>query len=226
MNKILLISLLFTVCNPGNSLDDNWRKYFASEKSLQKGYVKTTIIDSNLGTFIYYDKVFKEQGKIFLHRYDGDFEIVREDINTFDSEKMVLAEATYYYDGIGAVPARIIEPTIAPYKPTKEILKSHLQFQPAESITISIVSEAKFQRFESYTFNNEDIKCLRFSYDEEYSLTNKDNPLQSFNHTTSGYTLWAENLGLIYMRFEGQRGITEFRIEKILSIEEFEKLKH
>ena len=217
---------MFTACQSGNvEQDESWRKFFMSEASLSVGYVKKTSVKNNKDSLVYYDKVFLEEGKIILDRFDSDFKIVREDINSYDSVRMILIDATYYYDGIGAVKAKIIEPTIAPYKPTEKTLRTHLEIHPEEDIVISSIAEANYIGNEVYNFNGKDVECIKFSYNEEYRITNEDAPEDNISHKSKGFTLWGENIGLVYMEFEDNRGTTEFKVDDILSIEEFEKLK-
>ena len=225
MIKYLIILFFLTACHGfKNSQDENWRKYFVSELDLREGYVKRTVIHNSQGDIVYYDKVFLDNEKIILRRFDSNYEIVREDVNIYNSDRMQLIKATYYFKGF-AVPVRIIKPTIAPYKPTKEVLVSELEYSPTDFITISIVSKAKYLANVTYSFRSKKVDCLKFSYDESYKLTNKKNPAESFDHIAKGFSLWGEDIGLIYMKFKDQSGESEYIVDEILTIAEFDQMK-
>lgn len=225
MTKLFALLLILTSCSgTDTNQGEDWRKYFISDDALSEGFVKKIIIQSSQGDITYYDKVFSEEDRIILLRFDNELDTLRKDVYKSDSERMTLIEATYYFDGIGAIPVEIVEPTVAPYKGTLEVLPSHFIYRPTPDIIVTFKQDAKFQKKEMYEFRGKEIECLKFSYEEESTQANSRNLSQKTTYQSKGFSLWGEDYGLIYMEFSGSRGKAVYEVEDVLTIEEFESL--
>ncbi len=190
---------------------------------LDEGFVKEISVSSGSDKTIIYDMIKKDGKEITLIRYDQDLNIVRKDVMVIKPDKWLLKKQELLNSKKELMAVDIIEPDVLSFNPQDTQLTSEVTYSPGENISVSIKTDAQMVGKEKVEFRNRKVACIKYIVETDIKIEDIGNQSVLQQNHLSGKTYFGDGIGFISMKNMENGKEVNYKVESILSIEEFER---